>query len=51
MNKEEIKKRINELEKKSFFLSMKDSMDSKDFSRYNDMRYEIFKLQKQLEEA
>ena len=48
MNKEEIEKRIEELEERKFMLDMIDSWDSEDRILYNELSKQIRSLREQL---
>ena len=49
--REEITKRIEELETKKFYLAMKDRWNDRDFETDRNYRIEIAKLEKELEEV
>jgi hypothetical protein len=49
MTKEEMTKRLNELNRARFLLAMKDYWSRADFDRDDEMRAEMLKLEKALE--
>lgn len=51
MTREEILKKINEIEAKKFWLDMQDRWEPEDYRQMNAWREEIRKLKKELEAA
>lgn len=49
MTKEEVRKKIEELEEKKFMIDMIDSWDDNDKKRHREITIEIIKLQEELE--
>lgn len=49
MNKQEIEKRIEELEKRRFFLQMKDYWNFNDYRQDDELKEEIKNLKKMLD--
>lgn len=49
--REEIKKRIEELTNRQFYLNMKDTWNNKDFEMDRELTREIRELKKELEEV
>lgn len=49
--REEITKRIDELETRAFYLDMKDRWNRQDYQRMDEYRREIRELKRELEEA
>ena len=50
MNKQELEKRIDDLESSLFLLAMKDTWSSNDFETKRQWTAELFKLREQLKE-